>query len=157
VRLTCLYFRTTLTRCTSEQIFNLVKELHSAAVVHGDIEPRNVVRTASLDFLLIDFSESKLHLCNDRDQFDVCLTYSELLHNLTWSQALVLDGRPGARKPRCPELRLIQHELSTRSRSRRHRQRKNDSKVISFGNLAAKRSGFASTACEATSDMEVIF
>jgi hypothetical protein len=79
----CLSFQRLLTRCTSERIFTLVKQLHSVAVMHGDIEPRNVVRTASQGFLLIDFSESTFHFCPDGDQFDVCLTYSKLLHNLT--------------------------------------------------------------------------
>jgi hypothetical protein len=33
--------------------------------VHGDIEPRNVVRVHGGGFRLIDFSESRKHLCKE--------------------------------------------------------------------------------------------
>jgi RIO-like serine/threonine protein kinase len=43
------------------QIFELVYNLHSLGIVHGDLEPRNVVRTDRGTFLLIDFTESWMH------------------------------------------------------------------------------------------------
>jgi tRNA A-37 threonylcarbamoyl transferase component Bud32 len=43
------------------QIFELVYNLHSLGIVHGDLEPRNVVRTDGDEFLLIDFTESRMH------------------------------------------------------------------------------------------------
>jgi hypothetical protein len=74
------------------------------------------------------------------------------------TQGLVLDGRPGHKKPRCPELRIIQHELSTRSRSRPHRKCMNHPKVCSIGNLSAKGNGFfvSTTASEEIGGMDVV-
>jgi tRNA A-37 threonylcarbamoyl transferase component Bud32 len=43
------------------QIFKLVYDLHSLGIAHGDLEPRNVVRTDGGKFLLIDFTESGMH------------------------------------------------------------------------------------------------
>ena len=59
---------------SSEQVFALVKQLHGAGVDHGDLEPRNVLRTANGGFLLIDFTESVIHTCPDSDQLDVTFT-----------------------------------------------------------------------------------
>lgn len=92
-----------LTSLERKKIFALVKQLHSVSVLHGDIEPRNVVRTSGGGFLLIDFSESQSHSCPDRGQFD----------------ALVLDGPS---KPQCRELRCVQHDLSKRMPSRPRRK-----------------------------------
>jgi tRNA A-37 threonylcarbamoyl transferase component Bud32 len=63
-------------------MFALVKLLHRAGVVHGDLEPRNVVRTAKRSFLLIDFTESTTHHCPDNDSLTVHILLSLLLLNL---------------------------------------------------------------------------
>jgi serine/threonine protein kinase len=55
----------------SNQVFVLVKQLHLAGILHGDLEPRNVVRMAGGDFLLIDFTNSVTHICPDNDQLNV--------------------------------------------------------------------------------------
>jgi len=39
----------------------LVYDLHSLGISHGDLEPWNVVRTDEGKFLLIDFTESRVH------------------------------------------------------------------------------------------------
>ena len=39
----------------------LVYGLHRLGIAHGDLEPRNVVRTDDGKFLLIDFTESSMH------------------------------------------------------------------------------------------------
>jgi len=43
------------------EIFKLVCDLHSLGIAHGDLEPRNVVRTDEGKFLLIDFTQSSQH------------------------------------------------------------------------------------------------
>jgi len=43
------------------EIFKLVYDLHSIGIAHGDLEPRNVVRTDDGKFLLIDFTQSWKH------------------------------------------------------------------------------------------------
>ena len=43
------------------QIFKLVYDLHSLGIAHGDLEPRNIVRTDEGRFLLIDFTQSRMH------------------------------------------------------------------------------------------------
>ena len=43
------------------EIFKLVYNLHSLGLAHGDLEPRNVVRTDDGKFLLIDFTQSRVH------------------------------------------------------------------------------------------------
>ena len=43
------------------QIFRLVYNFHSLGISHGDLEPRNAVRTDDGKFLLIDFTESREH------------------------------------------------------------------------------------------------
>ncbi|KIM44998.1 hypothetical protein M413DRAFT_17851 [Hebeloma cylindrosporum] len=44
------------------QVYRLVQALHRIGIVHGDLEPRNIVRIRGGDFCLIDFSE-KRHIC----------------------------------------------------------------------------------------------
>ena len=39
----------------------LVYNLHSLGIAHGDLEPRNIVRTDDGKLLLIDFTESRMH------------------------------------------------------------------------------------------------
>ncbi|KAI0302510.1 hypothetical protein BC826DRAFT_1089655 [Russula brevipes] len=46
-------------------IYKLVQDLHSIGIVHKDLEPRNIVRTHGGGFLLIDFSESRKHVCKE--------------------------------------------------------------------------------------------
>lgn len=47
------------------QVYKLVLDLHSIGIVHGDLEPRNVARVHGGEFRLIDFSESRKHLCKE--------------------------------------------------------------------------------------------
>ena len=37
--------------------------LHRAGILHGDIEPQNVVRGSDGKLLFVDFSESSRHAC----------------------------------------------------------------------------------------------
>jgi tRNA A-37 threonylcarbamoyl transferase component Bud32 len=47
------------------QIYKLVQELHRIGIAHGDLEPRNIGRTREGGFYLIDFSESRRHICKE--------------------------------------------------------------------------------------------
>ncbi len=47
------------------QVYKLVRDLHSIAIVHRDLAPRNVVRVPGGGFRLIDFSESKKQICKE--------------------------------------------------------------------------------------------
>ena len=55
-----------------DQIFKLVQNLHSIGIVHQDLEPRNIIRTRQGGFRLIDFTESRKHICEDCPVQDVC-------------------------------------------------------------------------------------
>ena len=48
------------------QIYKLVQDLHHIGIVHKDLEPRNVLRARGGGFRLIDFLESRKHVCKDR-------------------------------------------------------------------------------------------
>lgn len=48
------------------QIYKLVQDLHNIGIVHKDLEPRNILRVRGGGFRLIDFSESRKHVCKDR-------------------------------------------------------------------------------------------
>jgi tRNA A-37 threonylcarbamoyl transferase component Bud32 len=50
--------------CRSK-VYKLVQDLHRIGIAHGDLEPRNIVRTHGGGFLLIDFSESRKHVCKE--------------------------------------------------------------------------------------------
>ncbi|KAN0102364.1 hypothetical protein V8E52_012018 [Russula decolorans] len=47
------------------QVYKLVKDLHSIGIVHRDLEPRNVTRAPGGGFYLIDFSQSRKHICKE--------------------------------------------------------------------------------------------
>jgi serine/threonine protein kinase len=47
------------------QSYKLVEDLHRIGIVHEDLEPRNIVRTRGGGFHLIDFSESRRHICKE--------------------------------------------------------------------------------------------
>ena len=49
----------------SYQVYKLVQDLHGIGVAHEDLEPRNIVRAREGGFCLIDFSESRRHLCKE--------------------------------------------------------------------------------------------
>jgi serine/threonine protein kinase len=51
--------------CLRIQVYGLVQDLHSIGIVHGDLEPRNIVRVCGGGFRLIDFSESRKHICKE--------------------------------------------------------------------------------------------
>ena len=50
--------------CRSD-IYKLVQDLHRIGIIHEDLQPRNIVRTHGGGFLLIDFSESRKHVCKE--------------------------------------------------------------------------------------------
>jgi len=50
--------------CRSE-VYKLVQDLHRIGIVHKDLEPRNIGRTRGGGFCLIDFSESRRHVCRE--------------------------------------------------------------------------------------------
>ena len=43
----------------------MVQGLHSIGIIHGDLDPRNIVRAYGGGFRLIDFSESRRHICKE--------------------------------------------------------------------------------------------
>ncbi|KAH9975465.1 hypothetical protein BGW80DRAFT_1436615 [Lactifluus volemus] len=47
------------------KVYKLVQDLHRIGIAHEDLEPRNIVRTHGGGFLLIDFSESRKHVCKE--------------------------------------------------------------------------------------------
>jgi tRNA A-37 threonylcarbamoyl transferase component Bud32 len=47
------------------QVYELVQSLHRIGIVHGDLEPRNIARARGGGFCLIDFSESRRHICKE--------------------------------------------------------------------------------------------
>ena len=67
------------------EIFNLVYDLHSLGIVHGDLEPRNVVRTDEGKLLLIDFTHSSRHRSESCVTQHVCqlVVHSHCLTDLT--------------------------------------------------------------------------
>jgi len=81
------------------EVYRLVQDLHSIGIVHGDLEPRNVVRVHGGGFRLIDFSESRKHNCkeNVRDPRPLPLTSMpkqgcfelQTLRNLLWGSLIV--------------------------------------------------------------------
>ena len=40
-----------------------LQTLHQIGIVHGDLEPRNVMKTQDGVYKLIDFSDSAVHKC----------------------------------------------------------------------------------------------
>jgi tRNA A-37 threonylcarbamoyl transferase component Bud32 len=49
-------------------VYNLALNLHMIGIVHGDFEPRNVARVRGGGFCLIDFSESRKHVCKENKE-----------------------------------------------------------------------------------------
>jgi serine/threonine protein kinase len=47
------------------QVYKLAQDLHSIGIVHGDLEPRNVMRILGGGFYVIDFSQSRKHICKE--------------------------------------------------------------------------------------------
>ena len=47
------------------QVYKLVHDLHRVGIEHGDLEPRNIARNRGGGFCLIDFSESRTHICKE--------------------------------------------------------------------------------------------
>ncbi|KIL58963.1 hypothetical protein M378DRAFT_27259 [Amanita muscaria Koide BX008] len=85
------------------QIYKLVQDLHRIGIVHEDLEPRNIARTREGGFYLIDFSESRRHICKESkvselgtqaasSQKHIC---SELqtLRNCLWKRQPLQDDR----------------------------------------------------------------
>lgn len=48
-----------------KRLFDMLRRLHIAGVIHGDFEPRNVVRDSAGCLKIIDFSSSVMHKCPD--------------------------------------------------------------------------------------------
>ena len=55
---------TIMISCRS-QIYKLIQGLHRIGIVHGDLEPWNIARTREGGFYLIDFSDSRGHICKE--------------------------------------------------------------------------------------------
>ncbi|KAH8111575.1 hypothetical protein DFH11DRAFT_1791681 [Phellopilus nigrolimitatus] len=49
-----------------EKVLLVAQELHGLGIVHGDLEPRNVVRTIAGGFSILDFTESRKHNCKEK-------------------------------------------------------------------------------------------
>jgi tRNA A-37 threonylcarbamoyl transferase component Bud32 len=47
------------------QVYKLVRDLHRVGIEHGDLEPRNIARNREGGLCLIDFSESRMHVCKE--------------------------------------------------------------------------------------------
>ena len=47
------------------QVYQLAQDLHRIGIVHGDLEPRNVMGALGDSFCLIDFSQSRKHICKE--------------------------------------------------------------------------------------------
>ena len=47
------------------RVYGLVRDLHRVGIVHEDLEPRNIARAPGGGFRLIDFSESRKHICKE--------------------------------------------------------------------------------------------
>ncbi|KAM6493291.1 hypothetical protein JOM56_011425 [Amanita muscaria] len=47
------------------QVYKLVQDLHRIGIMHGDLEPRNIGRVRGGGLCLIDFSESRRHICKE--------------------------------------------------------------------------------------------
>ncbi|KAF8338528.1 hypothetical protein F5887DRAFT_982680, partial [Amanita rubescens] len=45
------------------QMYKLVQDLHRVGIAHQDLEPRNIARAREGGLCLIDFSESRKHIC----------------------------------------------------------------------------------------------
>ena len=48
------------------QIYKLVQDLHNIGITHKDLEPWNIARVQGGRFHLIDFSQSRKHICKER-------------------------------------------------------------------------------------------
>ncbi|KAM6496456.1 hypothetical protein JOM56_009162 [Amanita muscaria] len=60
------------------QIYTLVQDLHRIGIVHEDLEPRNIARTRGGGLYLIDFSESRRHICKESKVY-MATSHSRLL------------------------------------------------------------------------------
>lgn len=85
--------------CRAE-IYKLFKDLHSVGIMHGDLEPRNIVRVKGGGFLLVDFSGSCHHNCGGNTVHFVPIP--SLLEPDTLEQAGQLDG-----PKKCHELQAL--------------------------------------------------
>ena len=61
------------------QVYKLVQDLHRIGVVHGDLEPRNIGRACGGRFYLLDFSESRSHVCKESEVCSMTISLSDLL------------------------------------------------------------------------------
>ena len=61
------------------KLYKSVQDLHSIGIVHGDLEPRNVVRVRGGGLYLIDFSESRRHICKESKVQHLRPSFSYLL------------------------------------------------------------------------------
>ncbi|KAF7355579.1 Kinase-like protein [Mycena sanguinolenta] len=62
-----------------QKLFAKVMEMHSAGVIHGDLEPRNVVEDSDRDLKIIDFHVAKM---NHRCRGEMCTELKELRNAL---------------------------------------------------------------------------
>jgi tRNA A-37 threonylcarbamoyl transferase component Bud32 len=70
------------------EVYRLVQDLHSVGIVHGDLEPRNVLRVKGGGFLLVDFSESFKHACKEcKVHFVLICSHLEADIGIGWQTA----------------------------------------------------------------------
>jgi hypothetical protein len=78
--------------------------------VHGDLEPRNVARVRGGGFRLIDFSESRKHVCKENRENKVQYVITSLLIAVN----IGIVGRQAShpvQTPKCPELQALRQLL----------------------------------------------
>ncbi|KAF8461811.1 kinase-like domain-containing protein [Russula ochroleuca] len=84
------------------QVYKLVQDLHSIGILHGDLEPQNVMRAIGGGFHLIDFSQSTRHNCKENVVQNVTTPLIDQLHT----------PRPAAgRNDICSELQTLRNSL----------------------------------------------
>ena len=62
------------TTSSRSQVYKLVQDLHTIGIMHEDLEPQNIARVQGGGFRLIDFSQSRRHICKERKVLFPCLS-----------------------------------------------------------------------------------
>ncbi|KAH8112420.1 hypothetical protein DFH11DRAFT_1607533 [Phellopilus nigrolimitatus] len=63
-----------LTQAGKIRVFKMAQKLHALGIEHTDLEPRNVVETATGGLSIVDFSGSRVHDCKEKHQVHFALT-----------------------------------------------------------------------------------
>ena len=99
-----------LTKKRRVKLWNMVCHLHKIGINHGDLEGRNVVRTADgRDLRLIDFHMSKTHECRD---MAFCRKQEDLeVRQISQNGSLVEKSSDGSQAGRKRFLHVFQGKL----------------------------------------------